>query len=60
MITPDPTRLVRISVFVEVATLDRLKDVAARLHVPVAQLIRSLLEKGLGGHRPQPRGGILS
>jgi len=60
METPNPERLVRISVFVELATLDRLKEVASREHVPAAQLIRSMLEKGLGGHRPLPRGGFLS
>lgn len=51
--------LIRTSIYLDAATLRRVKKLAARQHVTVSQLIRSAMERSFAANRPMPRGGFL-
>ncbi|MBN9240252.1 MAG: hypothetical protein J0J03_11290 [Leifsonia sp.] len=51
--------MTRVSLFLPIELLERLRAVASRRSEPVAHVVRAILEAGAGDHRPLPRGGIL-
>ena len=51
--------MTRVSLFLPVELLERLRVIARRRSEPMAHVIRAILEAGAGDHRPLPRGGFL-
>jgi len=56
---PRMDSMTRVSLFLPIELLERLRAVANRRSEPVAHVVRAILEAGAGDHRPLPRGGIL-
>jgi hypothetical protein len=60
MNTPDPTHMIRTTVYLPAAVISSARAAAAMRGITVAAVIRSALESGLGAYRPPPTGGFLS